>query len=132
MSVCLENLVRLGDVCGEPAWFDVADRVLRAHQARALENPFGFSNLLNALDLFLQRPTEIVLAGDDGTLARAVARVYLPNRVIARAEGAPAKLRALVDGKTPQAGKPTAYVCRNFACERPLTDAGALEESLKK
>jgi uncharacterized protein YyaL (SSP411 family) len=132
MSVCLENLVRLGDVCGEPAWFDVADRVLRAHHARALDNPFGFSNLLNALDLFLSRPTEIVLAGDDGTLARAVARVYLPNRVIARAEGAPAKLRALVDGKTPDAGRPTAYVCRNFTCERPLTDAGALEAALKK
>lgn len=132
MSVCLENLVRLGDVYGETRWLDVADRVIRAHHARAMENPFGFSNLLNALDLLMARPAEIVLAGDDGTLARAVAKVYLPNRVIARAEGAPARLRALTDGKTPLDGKPAAYVCRNFACERPVTDPAALEATLRK
>jgi len=132
MSVCLENLVRLADVAGEPRWLDVAERVLRAHYSRAMENPFGFSNLLVALDLFLTRPSEIVLAGDDGTLARAVARAYQPNRMIVRAEAAPHRLRALVDGKTPLAGKPTAYVCRNMTCEAPLTDAGALEAALAK
>jgi uncharacterized protein YyaL (SSP411 family) len=132
MSVCLENLVRLGDVCGEAGWLEIAERVLAAHYERAMENPFGFSNLLNALDLHLSRPTEVVLAGDDGTLARTVARVYLPNRVIARADGAPARLRALVDGKAPRDGHPTAYVCRNFTCDAPLTDAVALEAALKK
>ncbi len=133
MSVCLENLVRLGDVCNQPAWIEIAERVLRAHQARALENPFGFSNLLNALDLWLARPTEIVLAGDtDGALARALAGVYLPNRVIARADGAPPLLKALTDGKTALDGKPAAYVCRAFACQRPETDPAALAATLAR
>lgn len=133
MSVCLENLLRLGDVCGEARWLEVADQVLQAHYARAMENPFGFSNLLNALDLFLSRPTEIVLAGADVTaLARAVAEVYLPNRVIARAAGAPSLLAKLLDGKVAVDGKATAYVCRDFACQAPEADPARLKETLAR
>jgi uncharacterized protein YyaL (SSP411 family) len=132
MSVCLENLVRLGDVCGERAWIELAEGVLRAHYARAMENPFGFSNLLNALDLSLSGPTEIVLAGDAAPLERAVASVYLPNRVIVHAAGAPPLVHALTDGKSALDGKPAAYVCRNFTCERPTTDAAALVVQLAR
>ena len=42
MSVTVENLIRLGDVCGEQRWLDIAESALHAHYARALENPFGF------------------------------------------------------------------------------------------
>jgi uncharacterized protein YyaL (SSP411 family) len=133
MSVCLENLIRLGDACGEKRWLEVAERVLRAHYDRALENPFGFSNLIAAIDLLQSRPTEIVLAGSDvAALERAIAGVYLPSRVIARAEGAPKLLAALVDGKSPVDGKAAAYVCRDFACERPETDPAALAAALSR
>jgi uncharacterized protein YyaL (SSP411 family) len=132
MSVTVENLIRLGDVCGEKAWLDVAEAALHAHYARALENPFGFSNLLNALDLWLERPTEIVLAGADTTaLARAVAAVYAPNRVIVRAASAPPLVTQLVGGKTPVDGAAAAYVCRDFTCDRPTTDAAALTAALE-
>jgi uncharacterized protein YyaL (SSP411 family) len=124
MSVCLENLVRLGDVCGESAWLDVAGGVLQAYFVRALENPFGFSNLLNALDLYLERPAEIVTGSD--ALLRAVASVYLPNRVLVRQNDAPAIVKPLVEGKDPS----LAYVCRNFACEKPIGDAEELKRSL--
>jgi len=127
MSVCLENLVRLGDVCGEARFAAAAERLFRAYYDRAMDNPFAFSNFLCALDDQLARPTEIVLAGDaGGALARALAQVYLPSRVIARAEGAPAILGALVEGKIALDGKPTVYVCRDFTCERPETDAAQL------
>src|SRR4029450_1288362 len=83
MSVCLENLIRLGDVCGESSWSEIAERVLRAHYSRPMETPFGSSNLLTALDMHLSRPTEIVLAGEPKAFEGAIAGVYLPNRVIA-------------------------------------------------
>jgi uncharacterized protein YyaL (SSP411 family) len=133
MSLMLECLVRLGDVCGERGWLEVAEAVLLAHWKRALDNPFAFSNLLNALDGWQARPTEIVLAGDDTrALERAVAAVYLPSRVIVRAAGAPPLLRALVDGKRPLDGKPAAYVCRNFTCEAPITDPAQLRAALQR
>jgi uncharacterized protein YyaL (SSP411 family) len=131
MSVTVENLIRLGDVCGEKAWLGIAEAALHAHYARSLENPFGFANLLNALDLWLERPTEIVLAGADVTaLARAVATVYLPNRVIVHAASAPPLVSKLVEGKTAVDGAAAAYVCRNFTCERPATDTSALAAAL--
>ena len=128
MSVCLKNLLRLGDVAGERAWTEIAERVIAAHYERAMENPFGYSNLLSALDLMLDGVTEVVLGGDDGKLADAVARVYLPGRVIVRAENAPAMVQPLIEGKS--ASGPTAWVCRHFACEAPLSDADALERAL--
>jgi uncharacterized protein YyaL (SSP411 family) len=131
MSVCIENLVRLGDVCGEKEWLDIAEAALKTHYPRALENPFAFSNLLNALDLWLERPTEVVLAGDDVTaLERAVASVYLPNRVIVRARTAPPLVKTLVEGKTAPGGAAAAYVCRDFTCERPESDPAALARAL--
>jgi uncharacterized protein YyaL (SSP411 family) len=131
MSVTVENLIRLGDVCGEKAWLEIAEQALHAHYARALDNPFGFANLLNALDLWLERPTEIVLAGDDvRALERAVASVYLPNRVIVRAASAPPLVSSLVSGKSAVNGAAAAYVCRDFTCERPETDTSALARAL--
>ncbi|MCU1279242.1 MAG: thymidylate kinase, partial [bacterium] len=131
MSVTLENLIRLGDVCGEKNWLAIAEKTLHAHYERALENPFGFSNMLNALDLWLERPTEIVLAGaDTRALERAIASVYVPNRVIVRADGAPPLVSQLVAGKSAVDGAAAAYVCRDFTCERPATDTSALAAAL--
>jgi uncharacterized protein YyaL (SSP411 family) len=121
----------LGDICGEKNWLDIAEKALHAHYDRALENPFGFANLLNALDLWLERPTEIVLAGADvRALERAIASVYLPNRMIVRADSAPKLVSELVSGKTAVNGVSAAYVCRDFTCERPETDTSALARAL--
>jgi uncharacterized protein YyaL (SSP411 family) len=56
--------------------------------------------------------------------------VYLPNRVIVRGDGAPPLVSSLVAGKTALDGAAAAYVCRNFTCERPLTDTSALAAAL--
>jgi len=129
MSVCLENLIRLGDVYGERRWQEIAERVLVAHAKQALASPFGWSNLLNALDLHLEGPAEIVLTGSDtSALETALAGVYVPNRVLVRAAGAPARLSSLTAGKDGTA----AWVCRNFACERPETDPARLQALLAR
>jgi uncharacterized protein YyaL (SSP411 family) len=131
MSVLLENLIRLGDVCNEKEWIDIAESILHSYYARAMENPFAFSNLVNALDLFLQHPTEIVLAGADVTkLARAIGDIYLPNRMIIHAHNAPPLVRELVADKNEINGVSAAYICRDFSCERPETDAAALAQRL--
>lgn len=130
-SVCIENLIRLGDICGEKQWLDIAETALHTHYSRAMENPFGFANLLNALDLWLERPTEIVLAGADvASLARAISSVYVPNRMIVRANNAPKLVSELVTGKSEINGVSAAYICRDFTCEKPVTDTSALAAAL--
>jgi uncharacterized protein YyaL (SSP411 family) len=133
MSVCLENLVRLGDATGERAWVELAEGVLRNFHDSALGSPHGFANFLCALDLAEEPPVEVVLAGPaDGAaaLGRAVAQVYLPNRMIVHASQAPALLAPLLAGKGAVDGRAAAWVCRAFACERPETDPARLRDRL--
>ena len=40
-------------------------------------------------------------------------------------------LALAMEGKAPVAGKPTAYLCRDFACLPPITDAAELEAKLR-
>jgi uncharacterized protein YyaL (SSP411 family) len=130
MSVSVGNLVRLGDVCGERRWLEIAEAALRTYHDAALSNPFGFANLLCTLDLLQERPAEIVLAGEAAPLERALASSYLPNRVIVHASSAPPRLAPLVAGKGPVDGHAAAYVCRDFACRRPETDPAELARTL--
>jgi len=75
--------------------------------------------------------TSVVLAGEDVTaLERAVAGAFLPSRLIVHATGAPAALDALVAAKTPVAGRAAAWICRDSACQPPVTDPDRLQSLL--
>jgi len=39
-------------------------------------------------------------------------------------------IRRVVEGRVLVDGRPTAYLCRNFACRLPVTDADALRRQL--
>jgi len=70
-----------------------------------------------------------------GALVTEVFGRYLPNRVVtgmtsgdkAGAAGIP-----LLEGREAVGGKATAYVCRNYACELPVTDRAALARQLEE
>ena len=77
----------------------------------------------------------IVLEGscpveDAEPLLQKIRTSFLPNKVVARADGR-AKL-PLLEGKGPVQGKAAAYVCENMACKAPVTDPTALEEALRR
>jgi hypothetical protein len=97
---------------------------------------------LQAIDLALAPVAEVAIVGwpdDPATLAllRVAAGGYAPNRVIALAPGevgssvalAPSAI-PLLEARTQLAGRPTAYVCRAFACRLPVTDPDALRDQL--
>ena len=76
--------------------------------------------------------------GDRGAhdLLRVIRRNYLPNKVVLRADGAEGQtwLTEQVEAirqMHPVDGKSAAYVCRNFACELPVTESEMLEEQLR-
>jgi uncharacterized protein YyaL (SSP411 family) len=56
-------------------------------------------------------------------LLRVVRSGYRPNRVLAHSGGPDSKAARripLLAAKTAQGDRPTAYVCRNYACQRPV------------
>jgi hypothetical protein len=84
---------------------------------------------------------EIVIAGDPSAPAtaamlRAVRERFLPEAVVALhppgAEGeAIRRLVPFIAQQVEQEGRPTAYVCRNYACERPTTELPRFIELLE-
>ena len=96
-------------------------RLLRDTLPRA---PHAFGHALSALDLHFSRPRELAILGPPSSdVAQAALEPFRPNTVVAvgPGDGVP-----LLEGKGLVDGKPAVYVCENFACQAPVTDAAAL------
>jgi uncharacterized protein YyaL (SSP411 family) len=139
-SVATQNLLRLYHYTGDETHMQQAEKVLRLFRDQMEENPFSFGQMLCALDFYLETPKEIVIIGrrdqpDVQALLRVVHESYVPNKVLLvvdAAGGAGETFAHLPIGEMTQVqGQATAYVCSNFACSAPTTDAAGLATMLK-
>jgi uncharacterized protein YyaL (SSP411 family) len=120
-------------------WDPALDAVLQAlaqMQPTMSQYPLGFGQWLQALSYTLAKPKEIAIVGDpEGADTQALLDVvrdgYRPYQVVALSassqEMAQVPLlqdRGLVDGQ------PTAYVCRAFTCQAPVTEPAKLQAQL--
>ena len=131
-SVALDVLLRLAVLTGEDMYRQRAARVLRRLGSTLEKHPYGFARCLSALDFYLSSPKEIAIFGKQNDpasleLLRSIYSLYLPNKIVVQADGPTASgLIPLLEGRTLRAGKPTAYVCENFACKEPTNDSVVL------
>ena len=113
-----------------------AERALSTVTAYATRYPTAFAMWLQAIDLALAPVAEIAIVGDPSDDAtRALLAVasggYEPNRVVAVLADGGARRRSRCSRPGSQInGRPTAYVCRDFACRLPVTDPDALRDQL--
>jgi uncharacterized protein len=93
--------------------------------ARALpQAPTAFGHALCALDLYFSSPRELAVIGPtDSEVARAALAPFDPNAVVAFG---PSDAVPLLRGKIAVDGRPAVYICENFACQAPVTEAAAL------
>jgi uncharacterized protein len=136
-AVAVMNLLRLFSYTGEQSYIDKAEQTFKLFRQQMDQNAFGTASLLCALDFYLAKPKEIVLVGvrTDPQLDELITRIhqhYIPNKTLVATEGEKAAfgVPAAAQGKSAIGGKPTAYVCHNFACSAPVTDWDALEKLL--
>ena len=137
-SVAADVLLRLSVITGNPDYAAKAAAPLRSLADLMGRAPAGTGRWLAALDFYLSTPKEVAIVGspDDpatAALLREVNRRYLPNRVLAGADGATAAAASglpLLAGRGMLDGKPTAYVCENYACQLPVTNAADLAAQL--
>jgi uncharacterized protein YyaL (SSP411 family) len=97
--------------------------------------------MLAAIDFGLARPKQIILAGmpeaaDTKVLLRAVHSRFIPNKILLLADGGAGQKylgTALpeLQSMTMLEGKATAYVCENYACQLPTSEAGAMLQLLE-
>ncbi len=100
-----------------------------------LRFPTAFGHLLGCADMAIFGAIEVALVGETShpgfkPLERAVAAKYVPSLVLAC--GAPGwrSTIKLLENRPLVDNKPTAYVCRSYTCDKPVTDPDALSDQL--
>ena len=141
-SMATDVLLRLAILTGEDEYRRRAATALRSVRELVARFPTGAGHWLCALDFYLSTVKEIVVMGDHADPATAallaeVHRSYLPNRLLvgsgAEAIGPsdePESAIPLLQEKNRIGGLPTAYVCRNYVCNLPVTEPAALAAQL--
>ena len=64
-------------------------------------------------------------------LERAVSAHYVPSLVLAAGTDGSSQIVKLLEDRTMIDRQPTAYVCRGYVCDRPVTEPTALAEQLE-
>ncbi|HEX8121502.1 MAG TPA: thioredoxin domain-containing protein [Solirubrobacteraceae bacterium] len=119
------GLLRLAALTGERTYEAAAEGHLQLLHELAPKHPTAFGHLLQALDFHLNPVREVALVGDDdGALVRVVRSRLRPRLVLAG--GSASGAVPLLAGRT----EPGAYVCENFACQRPVTTPEELDQLL--
>jgi uncharacterized protein YyaL (SSP411 family) len=114
-------LLRLGRIWGDAELERRAVGVFRFVAPHIQSAPSAFGHALSALDLHFSPPREIAVIGPpDAEVARRTLAGFDPNAVVAFG---PSDEVPLLQGKDLVDGRPAVYVCENFACQSPLTDA---------
>ncbi len=126
-SLAAHGLLRLAALTGDEGYQERAESILALLGAPAGQHPTAFAHLLGAVDLHVTGPTEIAVVGDRPDLLAVVRRAYLPTAVLAWGEAYDSPLWA---DRTVGSGAGQAYVCRDFACQAPVTEADALAAAL--
>ncbi len=136
-AVAASALARLASHFDRQDWRDAAVEAVRAYGRQIARYPRAFAKSLAVVDFLTEGPVELALVGDDQepafqALKNAVADTYLPNRIVASIRPNTTSTLPLLQGKTIVSGQPALFVCRNFSCQRPITDAQAVADALRK
>ncbi len=124
-------LLRLALLSGEARYEQAAVGQLRLMRPFVARHPHAFGHALQAIDLLVGPAQELALVGDELTDFERVVRSQLrPRLVIAGGDGVTASPVPLLQERTAVGGSSAAYLCQNFACAAPLTDAAALAKQL--
>jgi uncharacterized protein YyaL (SSP411 family) len=139
-SVSALNLRRLAEMTNRDEFRARAQKTIEAFAPTLTHFASAMPQMLVALDFSLTKPRQIVIAGkidnlNTRTLLTEVRRHFLPTTILLLADGGEGQkylgerneaIRAMsiIDGK------PTAYVCENFTCKAPATEAKALAKLL--
>ena len=118
-STMVHNLQRLGILLDRPEWREKALQMLGTMRETVRRYPLSFERWALAAMFEAYPYHEIAVVGDNAyEKALALQRGFLPNRVVA-ASPAPTDDLPLLAQK-PGAPDALIYVCRDFACQRPV------------
>jgi uncharacterized protein len=140
-SVAILNLLRLAQITARSDFRVSAEHALSAFAPRLAAAPVALPYLLAACEFRMSDPRQVILVGERGaedtnSLVRALYSRFLPNRIVLLVDSAETR-RALaagipaVESMEKMGGRAAAYVCRNYTCQLPVSEASELAELLQ-
>jgi uncharacterized protein YyaL (SSP411 family) len=141
-SVAAMNLARLARIFDRKEFQHAAARVLGAFHVALERMPAALPQMLAAFDATVTEPMQVILAGqkdrpETAELLRVIRKRYLPNKVVLLADGSEGQnwLAQHIEAlrlMAPVHGQTAVYVCQNFTCELPVTEAEQLAQVLER
>ena len=141
-SVAVFNLLMLAHLTNEAELFDRIDRTLKMFGPRIGQVARAVPMMMSALSTYHAGVAQVVIVGEPGdesteALMREAVEKYDPFSVIVPVQPGPsqselARLLPFIASMDKRDGRATAYVCHDFTCSEPATDAAGLAERLSR
>jgi len=139
--VTLMNLQRLAQILNREDLRVSAEDLLTAFAPRLTAAPMALPQMLAACEFRLGQPRQIILvgdrdAGDTRALLRALHARFVPHRMVLLVDSPEAR-DALAGGIPAIAamerleGRASAYVCRNYTCQMPVSEVDRFAELIQ-
>jgi uncharacterized protein YyaL (SSP411 family) len=132
-------LLRLAAWTGEGRYRDAAERALGTVAGYLVRYPTGFAQWLQAAAFATADVVEVAIVGDpaDPATRALLAPVWSTWRAFqvlacASPDAVASSAVPLLADRVAIDGRPTAYVCRGFVCDLPVTEPEALRERLAR
>ncbi|MCP5097712.1 MAG: thioredoxin domain-containing protein [Chloroflexi bacterium] len=122
-------LLKMGLYTGDGRYWDAGETAVSALHDVLMQYPNGFAHWLSAAQFILGEPQEVAISGDihDADTNALLAQIdtkYRPHLVVA--VGTEIDSIPLLAQRKQLNNKATAYVCRRFVCQQPVTDSEGL------
>jgi uncharacterized protein YyaL (SSP411 family) len=135
-SLAVELLLYLAELQRDAEYRRRANFALESLAEPMLRFPTAFGNLLGSADMELFGAIEVALIGERShhgftLLERTVAERYVPSLVLAGGNFGERSTIKLLEDRPLVDDTPTAYVCRNYTCDRPVTKPELLASQLE-
>ncbi|MDF1703826.1 MAG: thioredoxin domain-containing protein [Aeromicrobium sp.] len=127
VSAAAGALLAAAAVTGDARWRSAAERAVESAAPTAHAAPRFGGQTLSVAEAMHAGPVEVAVVGAAGEreeMLRAAWSLTSPGAVVVGGE--PGLEIPLFTSRTVRDGLPTAYVCRGFVCQAPVTDPDAL------
>ncbi|MBI2071050.1 MAG: thioredoxin domain-containing protein [Elusimicrobia bacterium] len=131
-SIAALNLLRLAQFTDRKDFREAAEKTLTLFAQQLKQQPRSLPQMLAALDFYLSKPKQIVIAGEPSDqdmkeMLEEIHRRFMPNKILLVVNGGKNRETLIqwlpfLKGIVPIGGKATAYVCIDYACELPTND----------
>ncbi len=131
-SVMAMNLMRLSRLTGRSAYYSAASDIFQFFAKGIRARPAGFTAMLSAIEFGLEPSVQVVVAGDPmaadtQAMLSALDAYDVPDMVVHVVCGNDLiRVVPFLEAYTTHRDSATAYVCRDYQCERPTTDVAEM------